>query len=77
MGTRLDAQLEVRAAVRREARGRAAEHVAKLSGEGCKLGGVASVGREREGWTLDCEGDAANEELRAVGEGSAGISKAS
>ncbi len=67
--TRLDAQLEVRAAVRREAGGRAPEHVPEFSGEGCKLRGVAPpVGREREDRALNGEGDAADEVLCAVSE---------
>ena len=57
MGTSLDAQLEVLAAVLGEAGGRAAEHVAKFSGEGCKFRGVAPVGREREDRALNGEGD--------------------
>ena len=57
-------------------RGAAPKHVAKFSGERCKLRGVAPVGREREGRALNCEGDAADEELGAVGERSACISEA-
>jgi hypothetical protein len=75
--TRLDAQLKVLAAVWREAGGRASEHVAKFRCEGCELRGVTTIGRQREGWTLDGEGNAADEELRAIGERSTGISKAS
>ena len=70
------AQLEVRAAVRGEARGRTPKHVAKFSGDLCKLRGVAPVGREREGRALNGEVDAADEQLGAVGERSACISEA-
>ncbi len=76
MRTSLDAQLKVGAAVRRKARWLTLKHVAEFSGEGCKLRRVAPVGREREDWALNGEGDAANEELGAVSERGACIGEA-
>ena len=73
----LDAQLELRAAVRRKAGGRTAEHVAELGCKRGELGGVASVGREREGWSLGGEGDAADKELSAVSERGTGVCETS
>ncbi len=76
MRTRLDAQLEVGAAVRREAGGKTPKHVAEFSSNGCKLWRVAPVGREREVRALNREGDAADEELGAISERGACIGEA-
>jgi hypothetical protein len=73
----LDAQLELLAAVRRKAGGRTAEHVAELGCNRCEFGGVASVGREQEGWPLGGEGYAADEELSAVSERGTGVCETS
>ena len=72
----LDAKLELWAAIRREAGGRAAEHVTILRRQRSELRGAASVGWEGECRPLGNEGNAADEQLRAISKRDAGVGEA-
>ena len=76
MRTRLDAQLERRAAVGGQTRRGARKHVGVLTGQGGEVGGIAVGGRQRECRPVGGERDAADEQLRAVGERGADVGEA-
>ena len=69
----VDAELERRAAVRRQTRRGAGEDVAVVGGQRGEVWGVSVVRRQAEGGPVRSERDTPNEELRAVGERGAGV----
>ena len=76
MRTRLDAQLERRAAVRRQAGRRVSKQFGILAGQRGELGGIAVVRGQRKRRPVGGERDLADKQRCAVGERRAGISKA-
>jgi hypothetical protein len=71
-----DAKLKRGTPIRREALQQVGENVAVLCGQRREVGGITSVRRQAEGWPLLGEGDATDEELRAVGKRDAGVGEA-
>ena len=66
-------EFERRSAIGRKALRRASEHLSVLVRQRSELMGVPVLRRQSEGRAVSGEGDAADEELRAVGKGNTGM----